>query len=49
MASGPREATRAALSGEAADLLFHTLVLLAQRGLEPADVVAVLRERHRPG
>jgi len=49
MASGPREATRAALSGEAADLLFHTLVLLAQRGLEPAGVVAVLRERHRPG
>jgi phosphoribosyl-ATP pyrophosphohydrolase/phosphoribosyl-AMP cyclohydrolase len=31
---------------EAADLLFHALVGLAARGLSPADVAAVLRERH---
>ncbi len=44
-----RDATRAALSGEAADLLFHTLVLLAERGLEPGEVLAVLRSRARVG
>jgi phosphoribosyl-ATP pyrophosphohydrolase/phosphoribosyl-AMP cyclohydrolase len=43
-----RAAARIALSAEAADLLFHTLVLLAERGLEPAAVLDVLRERHRP-
>jgi phosphoribosyl-ATP pyrophosphohydrolase/phosphoribosyl-AMP cyclohydrolase len=48
-ASGePRGATRAALAGEAADLLYHALVLLAERDLAPADVLDVLRERHRP-
>ncbi|PRQ03550.1 Phosphoribosyl-ATP pyrophosphatase [Enhygromyxa salina] len=31
---------------EAADLLFHALVGLAARGLEPADVAEVLRARH---
>jgi phosphoribosyl-ATP pyrophosphohydrolase/phosphoribosyl-AMP cyclohydrolase len=41
-----RTEARTALSGEAADLLFHTLVLLAERGLEPAAVIAVLRGRH---
>jgi phosphoribosyl-ATP pyrophosphohydrolase/phosphoribosyl-AMP cyclohydrolase len=41
-----RAATRDALAGEAADLLYHALVLLAQRGLSPAAVVARLRERH---
>ena len=40
-------ATRAALAGEAADLLYHALVLLAERDLAPADVIDVLRERHR--
>ncbi len=40
-----RAATRAALAGEAADLLYHALVLLAERGLEPADAIGVLRER----
>jgi phosphoribosyl-ATP pyrophosphohydrolase/phosphoribosyl-AMP cyclohydrolase len=40
--------TRRALAGEAADLLFHTLVLLAERGLEPAAVIDVLRGRHAP-
>ena len=34
--------------GEAADLLFHALVLLAERGLEPATVLGVLRARHLP-
>lgn len=43
-----REGSRRALAGEAADLVFHTLVLLAERGLEPAAVLGVLRERHRP-
>jgi phosphoribosyl-AMP cyclohydrolase / phosphoribosyl-ATP pyrophosphohydrolase len=43
-----RTETRAALSGEAADLLFHALVLLAERGLQPASVIDVLRARHRP-
>ena len=43
-----RDAARAALGGEAADLLFHTLVLLAERGVEPAAVLDVLRERHGP-
>jgi phosphoribosyl-AMP cyclohydrolase / phosphoribosyl-ATP pyrophosphohydrolase len=35
-----------ALLGESADLLFHLLVLLRARGLDLADVVGVLRERH---
>ncbi len=37
----------AALSGEAADLIYHLAVLLRARGLSFADVVATLRERHR--
>jgi len=41
-----RVATRAALSDEVADLFYHTLVLLAERGLPPAEVIAVLRRRH---
>lgn len=32
---------------EVADLTYHTLVLLAARGLSPADVVAELEKRHR--
>ena len=32
---------------EAADLVFHLLVLLVERGLSPADVASVLRERSR--
>lgn len=34
------------LAGEAADLLYHALVLLAERGLEPREVMRVLRGRH---
>jgi phosphoribosyl-ATP pyrophosphohydrolase/phosphoribosyl-AMP cyclohydrolase len=46
-AAGPdSDATRAALAGETADLLYHALVLLAERGLEPAEVIDVLRTRH---
>jgi phosphoribosyl-ATP pyrophosphohydrolase/phosphoribosyl-AMP cyclohydrolase len=46
VAGADRSAGRAALAGEAADLLYHTLVLLAERDVAPTDVVAVLRERH---
>jgi phosphoribosyl-AMP cyclohydrolase / phosphoribosyl-ATP pyrophosphohydrolase len=41
-----RVATRTALSGELADLVYHALVLCAQRSLAPADVIGVLAERH---
>jgi phosphoribosyl-ATP pyrophosphohydrolase/phosphoribosyl-AMP cyclohydrolase len=46
-AGSDREATRAALAGETADLLFHALVLIAERDLEPGDVIEALRARHR--
>jgi phosphoribosyl-ATP pyrophosphohydrolase len=32
---------------EVADLTYHTLVLLAARGLSPADVVTELEKRHK--
>lgn len=35
------------MKGEAADLLYHLLVLLSATGLELKDVVAVLEERHK--
>ena len=41
-------ATREALAGETADLLYHALVLLAERDLPPGDVIEVLRKRHGP-
>ena len=47
-AGSDRAATRQALAGEAADLLYHTLVLFAERGLPPSTVVEALRARHRP-
>jgi phosphoribosyl-ATP pyrophosphohydrolase len=34
-----------ALKGEAADLLYHLLVLLESRGVAIADVLAVLKDR----
>jgi phosphoribosyl-ATP pyrophosphohydrolase/phosphoribosyl-AMP cyclohydrolase len=40
--------TRTALAGEAADLLYHALVLLAERDVPAADVIAALQARH-PG
>jgi phosphoribosyl-AMP cyclohydrolase / phosphoribosyl-ATP pyrophosphohydrolase len=42
-----RAALRAALAGEVADLAYHLLVLCAERGLEPAEVIAVLESRRR--
>jgi phosphoribosyl-ATP pyrophosphohydrolase/phosphoribosyl-AMP cyclohydrolase len=45
-ASAGRTETATLLVGEAADLLYHALVLLAQRNLEPRAVVDVLRSRH---
>jgi phosphoribosyl-ATP pyrophosphohydrolase/phosphoribosyl-AMP cyclohydrolase len=44
-ASGDRSATKRRLAEESADLLYHALVLLAERDLPPSEVVAVLRER----
>lgn len=44
-----RAATAEALRGETADLVFHALVLLAERGTTPADVLGILRTRHDPG
>ena len=41
-----RRALREALAGEAADLLYHALVLLAERGLPPSAVIERLRGRH---
>lgn len=35
------------MKGEAADLLYHLLVLLSATGLELKDVVEVLQERHK--
>ena len=37
---------REEMANEAADLLFHMLVLLEDGGLELGDVLAVLRQRH---
>jgi phosphoribosyl-ATP pyrophosphohydrolase/phosphoribosyl-AMP cyclohydrolase len=42
-----RRETREALVGEAADLLYHALVLLAERDVSPSAVIEVLRARHR--
>ena len=38
--------SKEALAGEAADLLFHLMVLLESRELGLEDVVDVLRNRH---
>ncbi len=45
-AAASTDATREALAGEAADLLYHALVLLAERGLPPSLVIETLRGRH---
>lgn len=47
LAGADRATTRAELAGEMADLVYHALVLLAERGTPPAEAMAVLRERHR--
>jgi phosphoribosyl-ATP pyrophosphohydrolase/phosphoribosyl-AMP cyclohydrolase len=41
-----RSGTRPRVAEEAADLLYHSLVLLAERGIAPSEVLDVLRERH---
>jgi phosphoribosyl-ATP pyrophosphohydrolase/phosphoribosyl-AMP cyclohydrolase len=41
-----RATTQAALAAEAADLLYHLLVLCRERGLAPAAVMEILRRRH---
>jgi len=43
---GTRADRAADLTAEAADLLYHLLVLLAAAGADPADVAAELRRRH---
>ena len=47
-AATDRMAGQIALAGESADLLYHLLVLLAERDTSPAPVIDALRERHRP-
>jgi phosphoribosyl-ATP pyrophosphohydrolase/phosphoribosyl-AMP cyclohydrolase len=42
-----RDKTRAALAGEAADLVYHLLVLLASRDTPPSRVIGTLRNRAR--
>jgi phosphoribosyl-ATP pyrophosphohydrolase/phosphoribosyl-AMP cyclohydrolase len=41
------ERPRAELAGELADLLYHSLVLCAERGLPPSEVIEALKSRHR--
>jgi len=45
-AAGSTAPTRDALAGETADLLYHALVLLAEREVPPSEVIASLRARH---
>jgi len=40
--------TNQRLVEEVADLTFHTLVLLAEKGLTPEDIRAELEHRHHP-
>jgi phosphoribosyl-ATP pyrophosphohydrolase/phosphoribosyl-AMP cyclohydrolase len=47
-APGARIAGREALAGEAADLVYHVLVLLTERGVSARAVIDALRARHRP-
>jgi len=42
-----RTSSREALAGETADLIYHALVLLAERGTTPSAVIDVLHGRHR--
>ncbi|TAK00258.1 MAG: bifunctional phosphoribosyl-AMP cyclohydrolase/phosphoribosyl-ATP diphosphatase HisIE [Chloroflexota bacterium] len=41
-----RSRTGAALAGEVADLVYHALVLMAERGLPPSATLEALRSRH---
>jgi len=42
-----RSQTQVRIAEETADLLYHALVLLAERSVRPARAVEVLRKRHR--
>lgn len=42
-----RSSTRTALAGEVADLVYHALVLIAERDLPPPSVIDALRARDR--
>jgi phosphoribosyl-AMP cyclohydrolase / phosphoribosyl-ATP pyrophosphohydrolase len=46
-AGSDRGPSQAALAAETADLLYHVLVLCAERALPPGEVLAALRGRHR--
>ncbi|HLA17405.1 MAG TPA: bifunctional phosphoribosyl-AMP cyclohydrolase/phosphoribosyl-ATP diphosphatase HisIE [Candidatus Limnocylindrales bacterium] len=46
--AGERAETQASLAAELADLVYHTLVLAAERAVPPEAVLSVLRRRHRP-
>jgi phosphoribosyl-ATP pyrophosphohydrolase/phosphoribosyl-AMP cyclohydrolase len=41
------ERPRGELAGELADLLYHALVLCAERGMPPGQVIDALKARHR--
>jgi phosphoribosyl-AMP cyclohydrolase / phosphoribosyl-ATP pyrophosphohydrolase len=41
------ERPRAELAGELADLLYHSLVLCAERGVPPSEIIEALKSRHR--
>jgi phosphoribosyl-ATP pyrophosphohydrolase/phosphoribosyl-AMP cyclohydrolase len=41
------ERPTAELAGELADLLYHSLVLCAERGLPPSQVIEILKARHK--
>ena len=45
-ATNAPERDQGPLAGEMADLVYHLLVLAAERGLPPAQLIATLRERH---
>jgi phosphoribosyl-ATP pyrophosphohydrolase/phosphoribosyl-AMP cyclohydrolase len=45
-AGAPEANLRADFVGEAGDLLYHLLVLLAERDVPPAEVIEVLERRH---
>jgi phosphoribosyl-ATP pyrophosphohydrolase/phosphoribosyl-AMP cyclohydrolase len=44
-AGADRSATRSAFAGEVADLVYHALVAIAERGVAPAAVIEVLQAR----
>ena len=45
-AGGDRDRTSAAFAGEVADLLYHALVLIAERGQSPRSSLEALHARH---